>query len=140
MNPYEQTKAAIRALDGPEGITRNFHLSPCGGCGQPVWQQPCPLCGYYPMGSDPRERERCQKMDVTRDDWLRYAKRAGDVAQWYLEGFTRTVAWSKCEPGFRDKVCALIEQAKDLGLSDDAEVYEAAMADWNKKTPTKDEV
>jgi len=31
-----------------------FHLSPCGGCGAPMWQQPCACCGYYPRGNDPR--------------------------------------------------------------------------------------
>jgi hypothetical protein len=29
---------------------RHFHLTPCGGCRAPSWQQPCPWCSYYPQG------------------------------------------------------------------------------------------
>lgn len=36
-----------------EALDRSpFHLSACGGCGAPSFQQPCPLCRYYPRGSD----------------------------------------------------------------------------------------
>jgi len=48
--------------DGIENVARmmdrimlarsGFHLSACGGCGAPSFQQPCPLCGFYPMGED----------------------------------------------------------------------------------------
>lgn len=34
------------------GSRSPFHLMTCGGCGCPAFQQPCSLCGYYPMGQD----------------------------------------------------------------------------------------
>lgn len=130
MNPYEQAKDLIRDLDGPEGLTRYFHLTPCGGCGQPVWQQPCPLCGYYPMGNDPAERKRCRNMGVEKVDWLRYVVRHGGLAQWYISGYKRTVAWRDFEPGFRDKIERLLDQSKALELPDAIDVYNAVMATW----------
>ena len=30
---------------------RSFHLHPCAQCGCPSWQQPCPVCAFYPYGS-----------------------------------------------------------------------------------------
>jgi len=30
----------------------SFHLEPCGQCHCPSWQQPCPYCGWYPMGRE----------------------------------------------------------------------------------------
>ena len=46
--------------DGIEAVARHwetatlmrspFHLTVCGGCGCPAFQQPCSLCCYYPMG------------------------------------------------------------------------------------------
>jgi len=30
---------------------RYFHLGPCARCGCPSWQQPCPVCGFYPYGA-----------------------------------------------------------------------------------------
>ena len=52
----------IRIAEAVEEIGRNaervlkrrspFHLQACGGCGSPAYQQPCNLCGFYPMGGD----------------------------------------------------------------------------------------
>lgn len=44
----------------------HFHLSPCGRCNLPSWQQPCPWCGFYPMG-----RADYAKQPQTREDFLR---------------------------------------------------------------------
>ena len=36
---------------------RYFHLSVCV-CGAPGWQQPCPVCSYYPRGDGLRSCRR----------------------------------------------------------------------------------
>jgi hypothetical protein len=54
-----------RVSFGPRGES-HFHLSPCGKCTLPSWQQPCPWCGFYPMGE-----HNWQKQPQTREDFLR---------------------------------------------------------------------
>ena len=79
-------------------LTRSpLHLAACGGCGGPTFQQPCPLCSYYPMGSDkghwhPHAATReffCEKVAASAPDGT------GNLATWVLGQKKRTVAYKE---------------------------------------------
>lgn len=65
--------ADIQKLTGFE----YFHLSPCGGCGCPMWQQPCAICDHYPMGAYRREVPL-----TTKEQWCSAVKKHGNVYVW----------------------------------------------------------
>ena len=75
----------IRALDDKFSA---FHLSSCH-CGAPVWQQPCPICGYYPAYGETNssmEADACDLETFRKSiDW------AGNILEWYLKSFMRCV-------------------------------------------------
>jgi hypothetical protein len=119
--PLTQTVALVCDLGGE--LSQYFHLTPCA-CGQPVWQQPCPLCGYYPMGNDPQERERCASMGLTREHWLAAVARHGNIGAWYFASYKTTVAWKDLE--FRTKILEIIERSRKMVWPDPEAVYEAA--------------
>ena len=120
MSAKTQTVEMVRGMD--KKAARYFHLSPCGGCGMPTWQQPCPVCGYYPMGNVSEEQERCRPYQ-DKGRWLRLVKRHGSIAAWYWAGRKRTVAWSS-NWSFREETEALIEQCASMEWPDPEAVYE----------------
>jgi len=114
----------IQAVRDMDERHRYFHLTPCGGCGQPSFQQPCPLCGYYPMGNDPAERERCS--GPTREDWLRMVR--GNVALWYVSRGRRTLSW-KTDSMFRESIERLEDEARAMKQPSPEEIYDAVMSE-----------
>ncbi len=52
MSPIETIEAVARLRERWTPVRSPFHLQACGGCGGPSFQQPCTLCGFYPMGRD----------------------------------------------------------------------------------------
>jgi len=87
----KETVEAVARFDERERLASSpFHLSKCGGCGAPSFQQPCSLCGFYPYGSnkghwDPRE--------ATREQFSAMVERSGPdgkdgtVATWHARSF-----------------------------------------------------
>lgn len=62
-----------------------FHLTKCGGCGGPSFQQPCVICRYYPMGDDPKERARCAEYKTfAKQDFLRSVSQFPNIVCWYI--------------------------------------------------------
>lgn len=92
-------EATIRALGS---MCRSFHLGPCV-CGAPTYQQPCPNCGFYPMGFDPAYLKAHQDICADRERWVKTVNRAGNIALWYLLDCNRTLAWEK-DPVYRAEV------------------------------------
>lgn len=80
-----------------------FHLTPCGQCHAPVWQQPCPICDYYPMGDmdygiskkSEEWQQRAEKLRAMAHDlYVRKIEAAGNFGVWYFSSFKRNVAYS----------------------------------------------
>ena len=58
----------------------------------PMWQQPCMICGYYPMG----ERYVAPSEDAklyAKTQWCNDVKRLG-IVNFYTSSFKRSVAWT----------------------------------------------
>lgn len=99
----EAVDRIARARESLYGFRSPFHLAACGGCGGPAFQQPCSLCGFYPMGPDkgrPRPelgtRERfCESVERSGPDGV-----GGNLATWYAVSDRKTVAYSN-GGGFR---------------------------------------
>jgi len=62
-------------------------LNLCFLCRAPVWQQPCPCCGYYPMGGGPV----IQGVPFPRDQWLARVKKEGGILAWMMSHHQRNV-------------------------------------------------
>ncbi len=93
MTPQE-TVDAIARMSERRSLTRSpFHLAPCGGCGGPSFQQPCPLCAYYPMGDD---RGTWHPETVTREYFCSVIDRSGDhrsggnLATWFVRNLEKS--------------------------------------------------
>jgi hypothetical protein len=125
MSAYKDTVKLVKELGGERASY--FHLSRCA-CGQPSWQQPCPLCGYYPYGNDPEERERCRRQGLTKEHWLRRVASHGSIGAWYFSGLKNTVAWAEDTGDFRAKVEALIAKAESAEWPDPSEVYDEVVS------------
>ncbi len=110
----------------------HFHLTACGGCGMPAFQQPCPMCGYYPMGNDPAERKRCQEEGITEERWVRAVERSCGIVAWYITEHCRnTVAWTSLKPlwiQWRSEMEALIASSKTMTLPDARTILAAVKA------------
>ena len=130
MDALQQTVEQMRALGrdrGIKGITskhiaEHFQLGLCGGCGLPSWEQPCPVCGFYPYGNDPREVERCQRPGYTKGHWIRTVESYGGIAAWYFSGCKQTRAWDFSE--YRELIETLTAEAAQLEWPDPEAVYE----------------
>lgn len=112
--------AALRELDRPIGavygksedwmLGGTIHLCVCGA---PCFGQPCETCGYYPMGQDDREYERCA-LKATREGWVKSVTVAGNIAIWWLRNTKmKTVAY-RDNPTYKEAVEAAIEKAKTM--------------------------
>lgn len=92
-----------------------LHLAPCGGCGGPAFQQPCPLCSYYPMGPDkgtwhPKRASReffCEKVAASAPAG------AGNLATWVL-------AQAFASPAYRE--ISSYRRAADLSMAEAADM------------------
>lgn len=110
-----------------------FHLSSCGGCGAPSFQQPCPLCRYYPRGSDkgyyePKVATKqmfCEMIDRSGPEG-----RDGTIATWLIKNNDRrfpdltqalTVALDVDVPSASDYWDAIVDgHTFQRGISDPA--------------------
>lgn len=68
-----------------------FHLDPCGGCGAPSFQQPCLVCGFYPMGSN---KGHWSPKVCSREHFVAHVARSapegrGNLATWYVSHYNR---------------------------------------------------
>jgi hypothetical protein len=90
MTDIEKLKDGIEAVarfdERKFGRHSPFHLTACGGCGCPAFQQPCALCGYYPMGSD---KGHYSPKEATREMFCSMVERSGPggrdgtIATWH---------------------------------------------------------
>ena len=79
-----------------------FHLSRCA-CGAPCFQQPCTICGFYPMGNYASETTRVAGKG-TREAFVASVGRYPNIGAWYvLESRKHTIAWAN-NPEFRAAV------------------------------------
>lgn len=75
LERVKETVEAVAQLYETEHLVASpFHLSKCGGCGAPAYQQPCSLCGFYPRGSD---KGHWSPKKATREDFLGMVERSG---------------------------------------------------------------
>lgn len=90
MTDIEKLKEGVEAVarfdERKFGYRSPFHLSACGGCGCPSFQQPCKLCGYYPMGID---RGTWNPKEATKEMFCSMVERSGPggrdgtIATWH---------------------------------------------------------
>ena len=103
---------------------QHFHLSKCGQCGAPSWQQPCPTCSFYPMGWADNRRVR-EHPKFTLKGWENSS--FTNLPGMLILGCKETVAyqqntasWEQFRPlkeetlSYRSKVAAFEEEAKHL--------------------------
>lgn len=107
-------------------LTRSpLHLSACGGCGGPSFQQPCPLCSFYPMGNDkgqwhPHTASReyfCEKVAGCAPAGT------GNLATWVLAEKKRTVAY-RDDPSFRRRLDETLAVAAGMDLPPPGKVFD----------------
>ena len=122
-------------------LTRSpFHLAPCGGCGAPSFQQPCMMCGFYPMGtptaadiSPPAKREA-----FVRAVEGSMPEGRGNLATWYLSSRRKTVAYDK-SPRYREEVEATVRTAALVAdLPDAGAVFDHVKAGGRMSRPRMD--
>lgn len=106
----EQVKATIETVarfDERERLDHSpFHLSACGGCGAPSFQQPCSLCGYYPYGAD---RGTWFPKKASFADFAIMVRKSGPGGQ------NGTIATWHARSRFKGRVDMTEEQAKAAG-------------------------
>ncbi len=90
MTDIEKLKEGVEAVarfdERKFGHRSPFHLSACGGCGCPSFQQPCKLCGYYPMGINRgtwNPKEATKEMFCTMVERSGPGGRNGTIATWH---------------------------------------------------------
>ena len=99
MKTLQDVIKAVRSL---HQYTEYFHLSPCGGCGLPSWQEPCPICDWYPdrggaywmKEHNDRRRKQIQSNGYDEAHWLKRLKHNENIALWVLAGARKTLAWN----------------------------------------------
>ncbi len=97
-------QARVRALDER---CRYFHLTRCE-CGAPCFQQPCSICGFYPMGDYAKQAARVAGKG-TRERFVDSVEDHPNIGVWFVMGrYVGTVAW-KQDPDFRVEIEALTE-------------------------------
>lgn len=107
-----------------------LHLAACGGCGGPSFQQPCPLCNFYPMGSDkgvwhPRTASRqffCDRVAASASDG------AGNLATWVLSASRKTVAYAQSY-AFRQRLDGALAEAAHLEMPDPGLIHDRVAGD-----------
>lgn len=151
-----ELEARFRRECYPDGDDFNlrpvFNLSLCGRCRAPVWQQPCPVCNFYPYGALDNgivmftyDRET-QKHEFT-EEWLKRVtpmretaraefiarlNRHGNVAAWWLADKRNTVAYTdpkyEGRQRFIERVERFYEEAQAMSFPS-AEAIWAAYGD-----------
>ncbi len=124
MTDIEKLKDGIEAVarfdEKKFGHRSPFHLSACGGCGCPSFQQPCKLCGYYPMGMD---KGTWSPKEATREMFCSMVERSGPggrdgtIATWHAVS-------NKKKFETRDDVA---EAAADIDVPTAAEYWDAVV-------------
>ena len=120
--------AAVRSLyQETMGRECPFHLAPCGQCGGPSFQQPCSLCGYYPMGVRAKKPERpwmsCEAFERVIDR-SGIDQKGGNIATWYARTFERSVAHRE-SLHYREEVSDFVLKAQRMeGLPTAREIYD----------------
>lgn len=102
-----------------------LHLARCGGCGSPSFQQPCPLCSYYPMGADkgtwhPAQASReffCQKVAASAPAGT------GNIATWVVGQARRSVAYKE-NIAFRRTADEALVQAAEMDVPEAGLVFD----------------
>lgn len=119
-NAVKEAVETIARLDEARNLRSSpFHLQACGGCGVPSFQQPCLLCGYYPMGAD---KGTWNPKTATFEQFSRMIEksgpdgRGGNVATWH--------ARYRAERE-RNDVETAVEQAAKADVPSAAAVWEA---------------
>ncbi|GJD90962.1 hypothetical protein BHAOGJBA_4506 [Methylobacterium hispanicum] len=122
----ERAVEAIASLYERAVLARSpLHLAGCGGCGGPTFQQPCPLCDFYPMGADkgrwhPETASRqffCDKVAGSAPQGT------GNLATWVLSALKKSVAYAR-NPVVRDRLDAALADAVTLDMPDPGLVYD----------------
>lgn len=127
---YVETVSLIKGL-APE-IGKNFHLSPCGGCLQPSWEQPCPFCGFYPEYGVPalwnkKHKEECRSQDWNKEKWIERVLRHQNIGRMFFSRCKQVVAYSELWE-YREKVDSLILQCESISFPDLNELYDEVFA------------
>jgi len=102
-----------------------LHLARCGGCAGPSFQQPCPLCSFYPMGADkgswhPARASRdffCEKVAASAPDG------AGNIATWVLAQAKRSAAYKEMS-GFKRAADDALLHAAAMDMPDAGAVFD----------------
>lgn len=81
----ESLVSSVRSLGSK---FESFHLQKCY-CGCPMWQQPCMICGYYPMYGDPGSS--MGKGECSKEMFCNAVNRAGGILEFYLKSFMRCI-------------------------------------------------
>jgi hypothetical protein len=132
--------AAIRALS-QQHLDRQsyFHLGPCGGCGAPSFQQPCALCGFYPMGETVVEPESprftCDQFEKTVRQ-SGYVRGEGNLATWHARAFEKTVAFRE-QTTYANMVGRFVAAAQCQKMAaTPAEIYQAVAIERRTLVPS----
>ena len=123
----------LRQFQNSDRNKSYFHCSPCGRCGSPVWQQPCPVCDYYPYGSmdgDVRhgspewEERKARYHESAHAKFNKLVNNAGNYAAWFFLDKKKTVAFK--EPyNFEHWVQPFVDQALSEQWPSADEIWEA---------------
>lgn len=85
---FDAVERIARTVESIQHRQSPFHLGPCGGCGGPAWQQPCALCGHYPMGRlDPKPA--CTKEAFVKTVRASAPNGEGNIATFALKDILR---------------------------------------------------
>lgn len=103
LDNHDHSKGPFRPPLGAYDTQSHFHLSPCGRCHSPVWQQPCPVCNFYPMGAmddgirmkSPEWEERAAVLrEKAKKLYLLKIQANGNIAAWYFNNKKNVVAFN----------------------------------------------
>lgn len=101
------------------GLKSPFHLSKCGGCGCPAFQQPCLMCGFYPMGI---HKGHWSPKEATKEMFCSMVERSGPGG---ADGTIATWHASYEAQGFRRDVEDAAREASELDVPSASEYWDA---------------
>lgn len=116
-----------------------FHIGPCYRCGAPVWQQPCPVCGYYPGRGFDDPIPSAKDKEYYRCSFGRFEQivsRNGNYAAWYFSGYRGTSGYRN-KPGFALLVEKVVEEAEGLQCPTAEDIWEYVYPDTYKDSSGK---
>lgn len=102
---------ATKSLD-PGQYKYGGHLFTCA-CGAPSWQQPCPFCGYYPMGNDAQEFARV-KGTTSKARFIQTVRAHGGLIPMWVADKKKTVAYTS-DYQYKDAIDRALAKAKRQG-------------------------